>query len=244
MNLREAKNCIPKKNQEYVLRVAFNVLGSYNYTAKYIEEVTDEFNDRFPVGYRCLNNTPNWYQDEGTQYWLILVIVLIIYFMCSILFESFRLPFVIITLIPVSFIGTFLTFYFSGVKFGTGGFASLVLLSGLVVNAGIYIINEYNNQTAACKAQALPRVNLYVKAYNHKIIPVFLTTLSTVLGLVPFLIDGQEEAFWFSFAIGTSGGLLFSILALIFVMPIFMPLKKAASGFAWHTRTASCRTSL
>ena len=167
MNLREAKNCIPKKNQEYVLRVAFNVLGSYNYTAKYIEEVTDEFNDRFPVGYRCLNNTPNWYQDEGTQYWLILVIVLIIYFMCSILFESFRLPFVIITLIPVSFIGTFLTFYFSGVKFGTGGFASLVLLSGLVVNAGIYIINEYNNQTAACKAQALPRVNLYVKAYNH-----------------------------------------------------------------------------
>ena len=58
-------------------------------------------------GYRCLNNTPNWYQDEGTQYWLILVIVLIIYFMCSILFESFRLPFVIITLIPVSFIGTF-----------------------------------------------------------------------------------------------------------------------------------------
>ena len=91
MNLREAKNCIPKKNQEYVLRVAFNVLGSYNYTAKYIEEVTDEFNDRFPVGYRCLNNTPNWYQDEGTQYWLILVIVLIIYFMCSILFESFRL---------------------------------------------------------------------------------------------------------------------------------------------------------
>ena len=244
MNLREAKNCIPKKNQEYVLRVAFNVLGSYNYTAKYIEEVTDEFNDRFPVGYRCLNNTPNWYQDEGTQYWLILVIVLIIYFMCSILFESFRLPFVIITLIPVSFIGTFLTFYFSGVKFGTGGFASLILLSGLVVNAGIYIINEYNNQTAACKAQALPRVNLYVKAYNHKIIPVFLTTLSTVLGLVPFLIDGQEEAFWFSFAIGTSGGLLFSILALIFVMPIFMPLKKATSGFARHTRTVSCRTSL
>ena len=41
MNLREAKNCIPKKNQESVLRVAFNVLGSYNYTAKYIEEVTD-----------------------------------------------------------------------------------------------------------------------------------------------------------------------------------------------------------
>lgn len=239
MNLREAKNCIPKKNQEYVLRVAFNVLGSYNYTAQYIEEVTEEFNARFPVGFRCLNNTLNWYQDEGTQYWLILVIVLIIYFMCSILFESFRQPFVIITLIPVSFIGTFLTFYFSGVKFGTGGFASLVLLSGLVVNAGIYIINEYNNQSAG-RTLGASRTNLYVKAYNHKIIPVFLTTLSTVLGLVPFLIDGQEEEFWFSFAIGTSGGLLFSLLALVFVMPIFMPLEKANGtngnhfSFAFH----------
>ncbi len=226
MDWREAKNSIPKKNQEYVLRVAFNVLGSYNYTSNFIKEVTDEFNERFPVGYRCLNDTPHWYQDEGTQYWLILLIVVIIYFLCAILFESLRQPLVIITLIPVSFIGTFLTFYFSGVKFGTGGFASLVLLSGIVVNAGIYIINEYNNQLSARGQRSVRPASLYVKAYNHKIIPVFLTTLSTVLGLVPFLIDGPaEEAFWFSFAIGTSGGLLFSILALIFVMPIFMPLK-------------------
>ena len=243
MERREAKNCIPKKNQEYVLRVAFNVLGSYNYTAKYIEEVTDEFNGRFPVGYRCLNDTAHWYQDEGTQYWLILLIVVIIYFLCAILFESLRQPLVIITLIPVSFIGTFLTFYFSGVEFGTGGFASLVLLSGIVVNAGIYIVNEYNNQRAARRGKPFRPDRLYVRAYNHKIIPVFLTTLSTVLGLVPFLIDGpEEEAFWFSFAIGTSGGLLFSILALVFVMPIFMPLCPASAS-GRHTVRVSRRTS-
>lgn len=230
MGRREAKNSIPKKNQEYVLRVAFNVLGSYGYTAEYIREVTEEFNDRFPVGYRCVNSTLNWYEDEGTQYWLILLIVVIIYFICAVLFESLRLPFVIITLIPVSFIGTFLTFYFSGIKFGTGGFASLVLLSGIVVNAGIYIINQYNNQKAAGKAYTLLPVSQYVKAYNHKIIPVFLTTLSTILGLVPFLFDGPAEEFWFSFAVGTSGGLLFSMLALIFVMPIFMPLRNKRSG--------------
>ena len=185
----------------------------------------------------------HWYQDEGTQYWLILLIVVIIYFLCAILFESLRQPLVIITLIPVSFIGTFLTFYFSGVEFGTGGFASLVLLSGIVVNAGIYIVNEYNNQRAARRGKPFRPDRLYVRAYNHKIIPVFLTTLSTVLGLVPFLIDGpEEEAFWFSFAIGTSGGLLFSILALVFVMPIFMPLCPASAS-GRHTVRVSRRTS-
>ncbi len=66
-----------------------------------------------------------------------------------------------------------------------------------------------------------------MKAYNHKIIAVLLTIVSTVLGLVPFLIDGPRvEGFWFSFAIGTMGGLSFSVIALVFFMPIFMPCVK------------------
>lgn len=227
---REAKNCIPKKNQEYVLRVAFNVLGSYTYTSKYIEKITKEFNAKMPVGYRCLNTSYGWYEDDGTQYWLILLIVIIIYFICAILFESLRLPLVIISLIPVSFIGTFLTYYFSGVEFGTGGFASLVLLSGLTVNGGIYIINEYKNTYMRLGAKKLrDLIRLYVRAYNHKIIAVMLTILSTVLGLIPFFIDGDEEAFWFSFAVGSAGGLLFSVIAIVFIMPIFMTMS---SGFS------------
>ena len=142
---REAKNCIPKRNQEYVLRVAFNVLGSYTYTSRYIRQITDEFNAKMPVGYRCLNRTSGWYEDTGEQWWLIGLIVIIIYFVCAIFFESLRLPLVIISLIPVSFIGTFLTYWLTGVEFGTGGFASLVLLCGLTVNAGIYILAEYRH---------------------------------------------------------------------------------------------------
>jgi hypothetical protein len=42
--------------------------------------------------------------------------------------------------------------------------------------------------------------------------------------LIPFFIDGKEEPFWFSFAVGSAGGLLFSIFAIIFVMPILMNL--------------------
>ena len=219
---REAKNCIPKKNQEYVLRVAFNVLGSYTYTSKYIEKITKEFNAKMPIGYKCQNTTYGWYDDDGTQYWLILLIVVIIYFICAILFESFRLPLVIISLIPVSFIGTFLTYYFFGVEFGTGGFASLVLLSGQTVNGGIYIINEYKNMCTHHDTSHHNLIYLYVRAYNHKIIAVALTILSTVLGLMPFFIDGGEETFWFSFAVGSAGGLLFSIIAIVFVMPILL----------------------
>jgi len=220
---REAKNCIPKRNQEYVLRVAFNVLGSYTYTSRYVKQITDEFNAKMPVGYRCLNSTSGWYEDTGEQWWLIGLIVIIIFFICSILFESLRLPLVIISLIPVSFIGTFLTYWITGVEFGTGGFAALVLLCGLTVNGGIYIINEYRQMQFITKEKRTGKaLHIYVRAYNHKITAVLLTILSTVLGLIPFFIDGKEDAFWFSFAVGSAGGLLFSIFAIVLVMPILM----------------------
>lgn len=219
---REAKNCIPRQNQEYVLHVAFNILGSYTYTSRYIERIIKEFNHRIPVGYKCQNASYGYYKDDGTQYWLLGLIIVIIFFVCSILFESLRLPLAIISLIPVSFIGTFLTYWLSGVEFGTGGFASMVLLSGLTVNAGIYIVCEYRNQLSA--HPMVSPLRTYVRAYSHKIIAVFLTILSTVLGLVPFFIDGAQEPFWFSFAVGSTGGLLFSIVALVAVMPIFLKL--------------------
>lgn len=226
---RDVARQISKSNQEYSLEVAFNFMGSYDLSDKFIEQVTKEVNAVLPVGFRTVNRSYGWYDDSGSQYWLILLIVVIIFFICSILFESLRQPLVIISLIPVSFIGTFLTFYFSEVNFGTGGFASLVLLSGLVVNAAIYVINEYNGQAGRLwgwKGGNIS-VRLYMKAYNHKIIAVLLTIVSTVLGLVPFLIDGPRvEGFWFSFAIGTMGGLSFSVIALVFFMPIFMPCVK------------------
>ncbi|MGN0234430.1 MAG: efflux RND transporter permease subunit [Bacteroidaceae bacterium] len=225
---REAKNCIPRQNQEYVLHVGFNVIGSYNYMADYLRGVIDEFNSSIPLGFRCRNASYGYYEDHGTQYWLLVLVVVIIFFVCAILLESLRLPLAIVSLIPVSFIGTFLTYVITGVDFGSGGFASMVLLCGLTVNAGIYVVCEYRNQR-----MTYPKVSpakCYVRAYSHKFTAVFLTVLSTVLALVPFLIDGSEEPFWFSFAVGSSGGLLFSLIALVLVMPVFLNLHPTSSA--------------
>ena len=104
-----------------------------------------------------------------------------------------------------------------------GGFAAFVLLCGIVVNAGIYLINEEDNWAANTRKRGIP---LYLKAYNHKIVPILLTIVSTVLGLVPFLYDGPEEVFWFAFAVAAISGTLFSILALVVYLPIFLPMRR------------------
>lgn len=121
---RKSKNCIPRKNQEYVLRVAFNMLSSNNYANGYIKSVVDYFNAKLPVGFRCKSTRYIRDNDDTTQYWLIGIVVAVVFFICSIMFESLKAAMAIVSIVPISFIGLFLTFHFCGLEFGAGGFAA------------------------------------------------------------------------------------------------------------------------
>lgn len=211
---RRSGNDIYKSNQQYTLTVAFDFVGSYELAKRFVNRQVKRVSATLPIGFKVNESHPDWWRDnQGTQYYLLLLIIAIIYFICAILFESLLQPLVIICMIPISFIGLFLTFWLFELNFDQGGFASFVLLSGLVVNAGIYIINEYN------------QVGSYIRAFNRKIIPIMLTVLSTVLGLIPFVVISREP-FWFSFAAGAMGGMLFSIVAVIVFLPIFLKTDK------------------
>ncbi len=222
---RRSGNNIYKYNQQYSLLVAFDFVGSYELAGRFTDRQVERLRAGLPVGYSVRNDRSSggwWGEGSGTPYWLLGLVILIIYFICTVLFESLRQPLVIIATIPISFIGVFLTFYLFELRFDQGGFASFVLLSGLVVNAGIYLINDYN---LLLRNGVRPGLATYLRAYNRKIVPILLTVLSTVLGLVPFVVVSREP-FWFSFAAGAMGGMLFSLLAIGLYLPFLLPLKK------------------
>jgi len=78
------------------------------------------------LGFRADSPSHNFGRKEKQQQaWLILLVVAIIYTMCTILFESLRKPLVIILMIPISFIGVFLSFGWSDFIFDQGGFAAV-----------------------------------------------------------------------------------------------------------------------
>ena len=92
---------------------------------------------------------------------------------CAILLESLKQPLAVVLIIPVSYVGVFLTFYLFDFRFDQGGFAAFLLLSGIVVNAALYILNDFNNLKKKLPS-SIPRVRIFLKAYNGKIIPIFL----------------------------------------------------------------------
>ncbi len=215
---------IHKERQQYLRMVSFEYFGSSVFGEKFLDEKLKEMESIFPLGYSAKKMSYNWFMENAKkQYGLIGLVLLLIYIICAITFESLLQPLAIILLIPLSFIGVFVTFYFFDFNFDQGGYASFVLLSGTVVNAGIFIIAEYNQlKKLHPHTQDL---KLYISAYNHKIIPILLTVLSTVAGFIPFLVYGQKEPFWFALGVGTIGGLLMSLLVIILYLPILLSMK-------------------
>jgi multidrug efflux pump subunit AcrB len=215
---------ICKENQQYQLYLQFDYIGSDKFARKYIDKTVKNFKPQLPLGYSVFTDNDGWYwwgQQDKKQYWLLALIVVMIFFICAILFESLLQPFTVILTIPMGYIGIFLTFYLFDLNFDQGGFAALVMLSGITVNAVIYILNEYNNLKKEHAGRRISNLRLYLKAFHYKIIPILLTVVSTVLGFVPFLV-GEKQAFWFALAAGTIGGLLFSLVGIVVYLPLFL----------------------
>lgn len=97
------------------------------------------------------------------------------------------------------------------------------MLCALTVNAGIYMASAW------LRDGGKKTVLAYLKSFRPKIWPVSLTILSSVLSLMPFLFDGPDEVFWFSFAVGTMSGLVFSVIGLLLFFPAFLFREEKAA---------------
>lgn len=212
---------IVKDNNEYVLCLQYEYIGNPRQGRKNLLATLEQFNLSLPIGYKAeIQDYSSVPKNKWSKYWMLSVIVVIIYFITAILFNSLTIPLAVIAVIPVSFIGLFLTFYLFGLKFDHGGFAALILLCGITVNAAIYILNEYYaTDTSNYSISATLR---YIHVVRMKISAIMLTVLSTVLGFIPFLIDTEHESFWFPLAAGTIGGLIMSLVAILFLLPILI----------------------
>ena len=212
---------VGKVDQQYRLCLQYEYIGASNQGNKIQERVISKFNKTLPMGYlaKSDNQMWSWGEKDKKQYLLLALIIVIIFFTTSILFNSLRQPLAVIFVIPISYIGVFLTFYLFKLNFDQGGFASFVLLCGITVNASIYILNEYNSIRVA--HPLMPQLRVYLKAWGSKIIPIFLTVISTILGFIPFMLGADKEGFWFPLAAGTIGGLIMSIVGIFFFLPVF-----------------------
>ncbi len=215
---------IVKESQAYRLCIQYAYVGSWQQGNNFAEKIISSFRQSMPAGYSIERDLSvrGWDTKDYSIYLLLGIVVLVIFLLSAILFNSLLRPLAIIAVIPMSYVGIFLTFWLFDLKFDQGGFASFILLSGITVNAAIYLIYEFDRIRGCIGGRGIQPLRIYLKAFGVKIMPILMTVISTVLGFIPFIVGTSKEGFWFPLAAGTIGGLLFSLIAVVFYLPLMI----------------------
>lgn len=133
-------------------------------------------------------------------------------------FNSFRRPLIIGLTIPLSFIGAVLGLLLSGAFFGFMAILGLLSLAGIIINNAIVLIDRIDIEVDAGRTP----YDAVVTAAMTRLRPIVMTTLTTILGLMPLMIFG--EALWFPMAIVIAAGLAVGTVLTLGVVPVLYTL--------------------
>jgi len=157
------------------------------------------------------------FADAASSLMFAFVLALVlIYLMLAAQFESFRDPVIILVTVPLSIAGALGTLAITHMTLNVFSQIGLIMLIGLVTKNGILIV-EFANQR---KHAGLPLMEAVVDAAASRLRPILMTTLATILGITPIALSlGGAAGSRQSLGIAVIGGLMFSTLLTLFVVP-------------------------
>ena len=151
---------------------------------------------------------------------LLLALVLVYLVMAS-LFESLLHPFVIMFTAPLAAIGAVLGIYLAGISISVVVFIGAILLVGIVVNNAIVLVDRVNR----LRLEGLDRRTAVITGARQRFRPIMMTTITTVLGLLPMAIGlGEASELRTPMAITVIGGLLGATVLTLVVIPVVYDL--------------------
>lgn len=161
--------------------------------------------------------------DLGT---LLLIIVMLVFIVMASQFESLTYPFIIMFSIPFAISGVVLALGISGSTLNMMSFVGLIMLIGIVVKNGIVMVDYINLN----RERGMGVIRAVVSGGKSRLRPVIMTTLTTILGMLPLaLSNSQGSEMWKPMAITVIGGLTVSTLLTLVIVPTLYTLF-AASG--------------
>jgi len=142
--------------------------------------------------------------------------ILLVYMIMAAQFESLWQPFVIMFTVPLSLVGVFAILFLTHTPISVVVILGIIILGGIVVNNGIILIDSINKM----RANGVDLVESVIESGKTRLRPIFMTTMTTVLGLFPLALGLSEgSALQSPMAITVMGGLMVSTVLTLFVIP-------------------------
>ena len=160
------------------------------------------------------------YEDQqemfGDMLMLIILIIILVYMVMAAQFESFMSPFVIMFSVPFALVGVILGLTVTRTALGVMSIIGVIILLGIVVKNGIVLIDY----TILCRERGMNAIDASVEAARSRLRPILMTTLTTVLGMLPMALGrGEGAEMWRSLGMTVCWGLSISTLVTLVLIP-------------------------
>lgn len=223
---------IERDNQERVIHITCSVFGGLQKAVDDIKRVVSE-NVIIPSGF-SLEYAGSFKDMQDTFRDLILAVlvaIFLVYAVMASIFESFVDPFVIFFTFPLSIIGVVWALFFTGTSLSVVSFIGILVLAGVVVNNGIVMVDYIN----ILRERGLPIREAIIEGGRRRLRPILMTTLTTVLALIPLAIGLGEGAESSSpLARSVIGGLTVSTFLSLLVLPVLYASVESLQK-VWYT---------
>jgi multidrug efflux pump subunit AcrB len=208
---------IDRKYQQRLVEVTANVAGrDLGSVASDIQNKVNQLN--IPLGFE-VKQTGNVEQQQKTNRELLLAFalaILLVYVVMASQFQSFIDPFIIMFTIPLGIAGVFWTLFLTNTTLSVTSAQGIIVMVGIVVSNGILLVDYINK----LRASGVELHEAVVRGGRTRLKPILMTSLATVLGLIPMAIGMGGESTQAPLAIAVIGGLTFSTTLTLFFIPI------------------------
>lgn len=147
--------------------------------------------------------------------------VVLIYVLMAVPLKSYWLPFIILAIIPFGFVGAILGHLYLDLSVSVLSLFGMLALSGVVVNDSLVMLTRYNDLREA----GIEHIEAIQEAAKSRFQAIFLTTATTVIGLLPLLSETSEQAQYLKPAAASLAyGELFSTLLMLILVPVLIAI--------------------
>ena len=214
----ETPPAIQRKNRERLITVSGMVADGVALSD--VVAMTEKVLDEVEIPSELMVRIGGSYEDQqemfGDLIMLLAMIIILVYIVMASQFESFMSPFVIMFSVPFAFVGVLMGLFVTGTPLGAMGMIGILILMGIVVKNGIVLIDY----TILMRERGYSIAEASVIAAKSRLRPILMTTLTTVLGMVPMAIGtGEGAEMWRSLGMVVAWGLSISTLVTLVIIP-------------------------
>jgi len=213
---------INRINQQRVAVISANIaVGDQQAAILQASKLVEQLNLPLNVTSNFGGQSEEMAQSFDSMMMALALAIFLVYLVMASQFESLLHPLLILFSVPLAGVGSLIGLYVTGTNLSVIVFLGLIMLSGIVVNNAIVLVDRINQ----LRVEGMEKIQAITTATQSRLRPIIMTTLTTILGLLPMCIGlGEGSELRAPMAITVISGLIVSTLLTLIVIPVLYRL--------------------